>query len=590
MYRFINIKIFLCAVVLSAGGCGSTSKSTGSTETVENGSTETEGNGSTETEGNGNSIAQPENKTSGGNIELSELRISRNECFSPCPVILSIDKIVDSTSDYPFSDSGVHWDYGDNDADETHGRFERGAQYFNSGRISGTGASRESDTNTPLGMHTYYCETGTCVYYPGVSVQNTNGDWATAWQTITVHAPNDYFSNQSTYCYSSVGDFNDCPSEAHQVTSNVLPNLNEWQSDARYLLRKGEHFEGFNSGDICIPLDNKNILIASYGEGDVKPELDNDLIIGVDANCGDRIVEDAQVLNYSVNRWLENITVTDLRIPNLILGQTLEQMSFHDIDMDYEDSTTEGGGISMFNSNNCSKTNSLDCANVPLPKGLYFSSMDIIGSRTSPPIYNIGLLESVCISFIGVLDVNIGISYGHSMRVQCSSRTIVAHSDFIGEHLDLAGGARNSLTLRPSGNLEIDMLDQVRRSDDVADGGFNNLYQDRYSAVKDVYFGTPESVNNSAPIKIAPAKTADATITRHAVISGIVTDLSGGTGDGPATRDVSFAGTGLTCYDDNLLETQQGCSDINEGAIPNGGFEPSRTIAAPVAPQAPDQY
>ncbi len=543
---------------------------------------------SCETVQNDDLTEQPENQSSGGALVLESLRVSRNICVSPCPVVMSIDSLSDQTAINPFTDTGVYWYFDDQNADERDGKFERGAQFFNEERNNASGASRTYDTNTPIAVHTYHCDIGTCTFYPGVSVQNEAGDWATAWSTIIVEAQDTRFANHQTYCYSGVGNFEDCPAGAHQQTSNRLPHLNEWQSNTRHLLRVGESFNGDGEGEICLPLDRKNIFIGSFGSGNAKPVLTNNLVIGADSNCSDRVVNDAQALNFDVGRWVEDITITGLRLPNLRLGMTFQNISLHDVDMNYETSEVEGGGISMFNSNYCSKNASLSCENVPLPRGLYLSSMDIVGSRQSPPIYNVGLLESVCISFLGVLDSTLGVSYGHSMRVQCSSRVAVMHSDFLGEHLDLTNGPRNALTLRPSGNLEIDMLDvDMRRSDAAEAGGYDNLFQDRYSVVKDVYFGTPASINNSARIKIAPANTGQAGIVRNSLISGIVSDMDGGSGDGPASRDVAFAGTGLTCYTDNILETTLGCDDLNPGAIPEGGFEPSRTILPPEIPVSP---
>lgn len=49
-------------------------------------------------------------------------------------------------------------------------------------------------------------------------------------------------------------------------------------------------------------------------------------------------------------------------------------------------------------------------------------------------------------------------------------------------------------------------------------------------------------------------------------------------------------GTGLTCYDDNFLDTSQEYSDISQGVIPVGGIEPSLTITVPATPKTLFQY
>jgi hypothetical protein len=133
------------------------------------------------------------------------------------------------------------------------------------------------------------------------------------------------------------------------------------------------------------------------------------------------------------------------------------------------------------------------------------------------------------------------------------------------------------------------LLQGIRRSSADSDGGRANVYEDRFTAIKDVYLGTPDSINNAARISIAPSNALTAEVTRYALVSASVTDMSGGSGDGPPSRDVNFAGWGLTCYDDNVWETANGCGDGVQGSIPADGYEPSRSIVAPVIPPAPDQ-
>lgn len=527
--------------------------------------------------------------SSGGSLTLDILRVSRDSCTSPCPVIFSLDAVQDSTAINPFTDTGNYWDYDDDQADERDGHFEKGAQYFQAGRIANSGASRETDTNTPLGMHTYFCETGSCEFNPAVSLQNAAGDWVTATTTITVNAVTETFSNANTLCYSSSGDFDGCPSDAAHVTSSTLPLRQDWASHTRYLLRRGETFDSAEPPRTCIPYDRENIHIGSFGTGMAKPELTSQFVIGADNSCNDLIVVDAQAQAISTPFWIRDITLTDLRLPEIRLGMTFTDITLHGLDMDYETVLTGGGRIIMENSNYCSNNSDLNCSNVPLPRGLYLSSMNITGSRHVIPGINLGMLPRSCVSFLGVIDTTIGVAYEQNMRVECSSRVAILHSDFNGDHIG-TNGDKNSITLRPEGYYAGDMLlEGVRRSSDEADGGRANVYESRYSTIKDVYLGTPDSVNNSARISIAPSNAQTAEITRYAVVSDSVTDMSGGSGDGPANRDVNYAGWGLTCYDDNVWETANGCGDGSPGVIPAGGYEPSRTISAPTIPPAPDQ-
>ena len=313
-------------------------------------------------------VGQPENASSGGALQLSELRVSRNECTSPCPVIFSVDDLEDATAINPFTDTGIYWDYGDEQADERDGLYTKGAKYFLAGRQSDTGASRESDTNTPITMHTYFCEEGTCKYYPGVSLLNANGDWVTAWTTITVHAVTTTFPSTGTVCYSTSGNFDGCPEGAVRTTTNMLPLHNDWQSNTRYLLRRGEVFTSSDPPRICIAYDRENIYISSFGAGGLKAEIAEPFGIGADSGCSDLIVNDAQVSAISIPNWNRNITVTDVRLHSLRLGMSFSDITLHNIDMDYESSVTGGGYVIMENSNNCSNNVSLFCGNVPLPK------------------------------------------------------------------------------------------------------------------------------------------------------------------------------------------------------------------------------
>ena len=65
----------------------------------------------------------------------------------------------------------------------------------------------------------------------------------------------------------------------------------------------------------------------------------------------------------------------------------------------------------------------------------------------------------------------------------------------------------SSITLRPEGYFAADMLlAGIRRSSADADGGRANIYEDRYASIRDVYLGTPDSINNAARISIATTR------------------------------------------------------------------------------------
>ena len=121
------------------------------------------------------------------------------------------------------------------------------------------------------------------------------------------------------------------------------------------------------------------------------------------------------------------LSIPGLRVSDSIeLGMAFRDVTLHNLDMDYE-AQASGGGISTVSTNGCPNTDTLSCEQVPLPRGLC-----ILGSRTAPPGDTIGLMSATCISHPGLLNTTVGIGYEHNLRVECSSRVVVVHSDFLG--------------------------------------------------------------------------------------------------------------------------------------------------------------
>ena len=527
---------------------------------------------------------QPDNKTSGGSLELPFLRASRETCASPCAVMFSIDPILDPSTDNPFALSGVYWDYGDAGADEREGPYRHGATAFR----SKTGPSRESDTNTPLGMHVYRCDAGTCTFHPGVSVRNAAGDWATAWTTVTVRSADAAYPDARTVCVSSTGTWDGdvpCPEGASRARS--LPKFGDWKTGTRYLLRRGEQFRSEPS---CMRYGRQGILISAFGHSsDPKPELTR-LAIGRESSCRHALTNNQRATEYGPKFWNENITLSELRVEAIELGMTFRDITLHNLDMDFERSI-RGGSLATVSTDRCTQDDTLTCSLIPLPQGLYIAGTRLIGSRSEPPKYNVGMLKSTCASFVGVLDSELKVAIGHNMRVECSTRVLALHSDISGHHLGEPGqgrvAPRHGLTVRSDGSLDRDMLGQLRRpSSDPS-----KVFDSRYTVVKDVYLGDPNSKNHSARITITPSKPAEPVVTRMAVLSGNVVDLEGGSGDGPATFDAHLAGQGLVCYDDNRWQAPKGCGDKGRASIPDGGYTPALTnVPAPVVPKPPASY
>ncbi len=519
---------------------------------------------------------QPEDKSSGGTLSLSGLRASRTNCVSPCSVMFSIDAIEDTADPNPFAHSGVYWDYGDPDADTRDGLIERGATHKQAKR----GVSRQSDTNTPLGMHTYQCETGICRFHPGVTVQNAAGDWVTAWSTVQVRAQATAYPKTRTVCVSAQGRWDGdapCPADASRARS--LPTMGSWRSDTRYLLRRGERFDVRRS---CIAYGRRGITVTAFGNAtDPKPELGM-FGVGRSRSCTDATTTDRDIATYQVPHWIEDVTLADLRVAAVGLGMAFKNVSLHDLDMDFE-RQAEGGVIFSAATRRCRRDDRLSCSRVPLPYGLYVSGSTVIGSRTNPPGVNIAMVDDACVSFFGILDSEVRLAAEHNVRVECSSRLLVAHSDINAGHIG-GKGPKCAVTIRPEGSLVQDML-LGRRKDAKTRAG---MFESRYTVLKDLYLSNPRREGeNAARLQIAPTQTRDAEVTRFGVVSGNYVDMQG---TGPFA-DARLAGTGLVCYDDNRWESKTGCTDGPRGTIPEGGFEPSELdFAAPKVPKPPSSY
>lgn len=435
-------------------------------------------------------------------------------------------------------------------------------------------------------MHTYYCDAGVCTFYPGAAARNQAGDWATAWTTITVSAQAETWPAERTVCVSSSAAWDgDVPCPEGAAQSSTLPTVGAWQSDTRYLLRRGEVFD---VSDSCIAYDRGGILLAPFGSADAAaPELTGVLGLGRDGRCSDNIPEDETVAAYGYDHWLEDVTLDGLRVHSVELGMAFRDVTLHNLDMDYEDQAS-GGGISTVSTDGCSNTDALSCEHVPLPRGLYISDSDILGSRTDPPGNTIGLMSATCISHFGLLNTTVGIGYEHNLRIECSSRVVVAHSDFLGEHIG-ENGEKHAITLRPEGYADEDMLTSGVRRD--SNEGSGHQYDSRYSVVKDVYLGTPASVNSSVRVQIAPTNSSSVETTRWAVVSENTVDMSGGSGDGPSTYDARRSGMGLACYADNDFETSRGCGDGGQNSIPDGYYsKASGDMKPPPIPDPPATY
>jgi len=490
------------------------------------------------------------------NADSVLLRASRSSCVSPCSVMLSIDGLQDDATEQPFVEMGVRWDYDDPEANGTP--MLRGAARF----LDGRGASRTHDENTPLGLHTYVCERDACTFHPSVQVRSPDGRTETGRLEIVVQGQAAAFAGARTVCVSQAdvwdGD-EPCPPDARRAST--LPALGAWESNTRYLVRRGE-----THPQACLQYDLENVVIAPFGDQDAPaPELLGEFGIGRDRNCGDALPTS---VDFQTEGWVRDITLTGLRVQEVGLGMAFRDVTLHDLDMDWERDEA-GGRVRAVSTDACSRRDDIDCADVPLPRGLYLTDSRIIGSRQNPPGLNVEFLSSSCVSYFGVMNVETRVAIEHNLRLECGSRVFVAHNDMNGDHVG-GQGPKNAITIRPEGHDAADMLGQMRRD---TSRGFGNQFENKFVVIKDNYLGLPGGVrNNAARITVAPTKAQDAESTYAAVVSGNVTDLSP---DALPDNDIVLSGRAVVCYDDNVTQTSGGCSDGGQGAIPSERYAPA---------------
>lgn len=526
-------------------------------------------------------VTQPPDESSSPTFAIGDLKVSQEICTSPCSVMFSVEGVTDPSSEDPFSESGARWDYGDEKADTRDGKIKRGGSYFlaqqgtEGHELSKDGVSRDTDTDSLLGMHTYTCEDKECVYYPGVVVMNKAGEWATKWTKIVVHGQDSTFPGEQTVCISSAGAWQGCPEGARKVSQ--LPTLGAWKSDTRYLLHRGESF----SAD-CMQYDLKNITLSSYGDDkEPKPELTGILEIGRDRACNDPL---PPTTDFDNEYWLSDITVEGLRLDGVDLGITYRNMTFHDLDMDFEDAAL-GGFIRASSADACTKRSEYDCSDIPTPYGVYISDSKLIGSRQRAPGLNVEFLASSCVSFFGVMSSEFQVAIEHNIRVECASRVLVQHNDVNGDHVAVSRGRKNAVTIRPEGTSSDDMLNQQKRS------SIDRLsqYENKYVVVKDNYFGKDGIIdNNAARVSLKPSKRADVETTSFALVTQNVSDVPD---NSIPSNDVQLAGRKMVCRTDNVYQSRNKCVDDGRWAIPSDGYEPS-TLAQepPKTPKTPKEY
>lgn len=368
------------------------------------------------------------------------LTASRTECVSPCTVVFSAEGTTAEglTTSEAWRGLGYHFDFDGSRAGETH-------------PYSGEPADRE--IGGPLAAHTFECAEGQCRFEVGVRAQRPEGDFSDAFVTVTVDAATHRYAPADTVCVSPAGEFAGCPAGASQA--RALPAIGAY-SGRRILLRRGETFSA-----ICLDYGERRVLIEPFGDpGAPRPEV-ADLSLGVDGSCGCRNMSTARARELNATGWISDVTATGLRVANVSYGMAYEHLGVHDVDMDYEDQPAGGRFDVTSNTSRCERSDTLDCAEVPFPVGAYVSSVDVVGSRASPPGVNFAAYDCGLPAWVGIIDASARLASQHNLRFQGAYRVFIGHGRFLGDHFT---NGKQKLTLRGCGVTDLELVG-ARRGD-----------------------------------------------------------------------------------------------------------------------------
>lgn len=501
---------------------------------------------------------------------------SRNHCVSPCTIIFSAvdsEDIALPNEHERFKDLGYHFNFDDS----------------TSGNHAITNLPRNSQTGGPIATHTFECATGTCTYDIGVRVQNSAGIFDDAFVKVTVDHDDTAYSDADTICVSISGTWTGdkpCPASA---TKQITPPALGSSSGKRILFRRGEVFPDV----VCLGYSENNIFLGSFGDNaDAKPELSGGIKIGVqDTNCTRHEVNNTEALALG-SRWIENITVTDIRTPGISMGMSYYNVALHNIDADYFDQAS--GGFIQFaqSTSRCNKSSSLDCVNVPYPYGLYMSQLAVVGSEFEAingdshggvimAGYNCPL-----INWITLIDSEVWSANQHQFRLEGSQRISISHNNMRGITLGSTGG-KHILTLRSCGYGDIDIGTAIVAGTGrhASDPGDINSPWTRWAVLADNFHGSADHVGGSFKLQIAPTSATktetivDAVVERTTFVSSPMS----------ISTDLSLNGYYLTARNNNSYSgDSKGCQDAGPTANPVYGNIDCDGVAVP-QPLAPSR-
>ena len=481
---------------------------------------------------------------------VADLTASRTTCTSPCTIVFSAQTTTDDSlpSEHDvFRKNLYHFTFDDPD----------------SGVHETTGLPQQTQTGGPLATHTFICDSGTCGYTVGVTARNAIGDISEDFIAITVKSPEAAYAAADTICVSTSGRFTgDAPCPPGAIRQTTMPDISEF-SGRRILFRKGEIF----SSELCIGYDERNVLLGSFGDAaDAKPELTGTIHVGVDATCrrpSDLTTAQARALG---DKWAENITISDLRVPAVVMGMSYHNVGLHGLDMNYFSEPT-GGFITMATSGDrCVRQSSLDCDAVPYPHGLYMSELtvvtsdaDAVGGTGGSDGVTIAGYKCPMINWLGLIGSTFWNAYQHQFRLEGGQRLSISHNNMRGH--TKGPTKKHTATLRSCGYTDIDIAERPRH--DVSQGRPGAPWT-RWAVFADNIHGSEDATNPSFKLHIAPTNAianetiVDAIVERSTFVTGLQSSI-----------DLALNGYYLTARTNNVYTPErQDCKDIGPASNP----------------------
>lgn len=192
-------------------------------------------------------------------INLSYLP-SRLNGVAPLSVFFDAAATTASSTTKPFSDLEYRWNFGDPTGSSVNGTtWQYGSK------------ANASSRNAALGPHASHVFEAPGTYAITLTVRDKLNTVTNNCVQVVVQDPATVFASNKTTCFSTSGNFANCPSGAAQVTTSDFPgSVNTYKgTNKRLLFRRGEVFNAGSSARIDV---NGPGIIGAYGNvTDPKP-------------------------------------------------------------------------------------------------------------------------------------------------------------------------------------------------------------------------------------------------------------------------------------------------------------------------------